>query len=98
MKVQNYFRFSILISIFILTSASQVLADYSVIQPSVSRRMIICDGWQWIGGQATTWGCLYIPREVHVAGGDDTDKVIASLQKQITDLEARLKKIEQQKP
>lgn len=98
MKRRYYFPTSISISIFVLSASFQAFASVTAVQPPVSRRMITCDGWQWIGGEATTWGCFHTPREVHVAGGEATDQVIASLQKQISDLEARIKIMENKNP
>lgn len=96
MKLKFYVATLVTLFVLILTTHSQ--ANDSGTPPSVSRRMIVCDGWQWIGHGATTWGCLYTPRETLVAGGPATDEVIVSLQKQIKDLEERLKKLESAKP
>ncbi|MCB0351644.1 MAG: hypothetical protein KDD38_10705 [Bdellovibrionales bacterium] len=77
-----------------LFAFSTARAELSPEQPSVVRSTIVCDRWQWIGNGATTWGCLYTPREAFVAGGQATDEVVADLQKQINDLNERLKKLE----
>ena len=79
-----------------LTHTPTSFADDEIVQPSVARKIVVCDSWQWIGGDATTWGCLYTPRAAEVAAGQAADQVIASLQAQINALEARLKKLEQQ--
>ena len=80
-------------TLFNLFSAFPVMAEDAVTQPSVSRRVLICDKWQWIGESATTWGCLSTPRQVELAGGQITDQVILSLQDQISKLEAKLEKL-----
>lgn len=77
-----------------LLSLSTARAAERVGQPSVARRTIVCDGWQWIGNGATTWGCLFTPHEAFVAGGKATDDVVADLQRQIDALTERLNKIE----
>lgn len=79
-----------------LCLSSTATAD-NITQPLVSRRVIVCDKWQWIGSGAITWGCLTTPREAQVAGGTVTDEVITSLQNQINQLQSQLKKLDLQK-
>jgi hypothetical protein len=81
-----------IVLVFVSTNCFAQLAETA--QPSVSARVLICDQWQWIGNNATTWGCLTVPRAALVAQGQKTDQVIASLQEQINKLEARIKKLE----
>ena len=66
--------------------------------PTVGRRVIICDQWQWIGNGATTWGCLMQPRAVSLAGGQITDQVVASLQSQIEALKAEIEALKASRP
>jgi hypothetical protein len=94
MKARFYLTVTALFFLFVFLSPSQVLADATIVQPSVSRRVIICDQWQWIGGSAITWGCLSTPRAAEIAGGQITDQVVASLQEQINQLNAKVKKLE----
>lgn len=105
MKLAKSFTYTAMILVVIIFAAklSFAAAEASTVvvdgeeQPSVSRRMLVCDAWQWIGGTATTWGCLRTPREAFVAGGPVTDQVVASLQSQIRTLEERLRKLEESK-
>lgn len=76
----------------ILFTLVTAISVYAVEPPSVARRILVCDQWQWIGGGAITWGCLSQPREALVAGGQITDEVIASLQDQINALKTQLQK------
>lgn len=84
---------------FFLTAALSLclsfpaFAESNPAQPSVARRVLICDQWQWIGNGATTWGCLTVPRQGFVAGGQITDEVVKSLQDQINKLKAELRQL-----
>ncbi len=69
-----------------------------IVQPTVGRRVIICDQWQWIGNGATTWGCVMQPRAVALAGGQITDQVVASLQSQIEALKAEIEALKASRP
>lgn len=89
---KSFFFWSI--SLVVTAGAYAVSVSESIQQPSVRRSVIVCDRWQWVGGGATSYGCLYRPREATVAGGDVTDEVVSSLQKQINALEERVKKLE----
>jgi len=80
--------------LFAFLPGSLILAEDIKTQPTVARQVLICDMWQWIGGSATTWGCLRTPRQVELAGGQVTDQVILSLQDQINKLEDRIEKLE----
>jgi hypothetical protein len=64
-------------------------------QPSVSRRVLICDTWQWIGGGAVTWGCLTTPRAIFLSDGKTTDEIVVSLQNQINQLKAQVESLRQ---
>ncbi|MFN8791892.1 MAG: hypothetical protein ACK5Y2_10610 [Bdellovibrionales bacterium] len=84
----------VLLGTLMMYSTSFAQPQVVGVQPSVSRRAIVCDSWQWIGNGAVTWGCMSTPRETSVAHGLTADQVIFSLQEQINQLEARIKALE----
>lgn len=90
------------ISVLCILSAGEVMAFDSGAREAVletklapvSRRLLTCDQWQWIGNGAVTWGCLRTPREAIVAGGAATDEAIAHLLQRIEALEAKVRQLE----
>lgn len=97
MTKKSILGFLTLMVLILITGLHTVFAESlpPMTQPRVARRVIVCDMWQWIGHGNTTWGCLHTPREVLLAEGQTSDAVIKSLQEQINQLEARLKKLEE---